>query len=172
MSITSMNQYSPVRSIINNRMNHILKDSIHKQGNKEEDRGEVNTRIEKLQLEADICLEGGDFKEYISILDSIYDMIKSKGGYNKLLYEIGIQFQKYGFLEKALIILLSLYEIITNSDQNTQVPSKPSDTLSFKVTLAIDIGNTYFSSSDFKSAFSYFTVALKSLQGSSENDLS
>ncbi|CAI2372446.1 unnamed protein product [Moneuplotes crassus] len=184
-----MSHYSPVREQLNERMNNFMTDTNNQRKNREgsgqrETRENLNSQVQKLQLEADIYQEGGNISDYIFTLEKIYQKIKNERGFNKLQYEIATQLQKYGSYEKSLLILLALYEVTSNSDSQTmkardiaQYSDKALGDIklgqtSFLITLCIDIGNGYFSSGEFEKALEYYSQALKDLQANDECQLS
>lgn len=166
-----MRDSSPVRPVFSEKTNNVLKikqnprsNSMNSpQGNMTEG---MTAQIDRLRLEADLHLEGGDVKEYINTLMLIYDKVKSDSRYKKLQYELSINFLTHGYVSKAVSILKILYEETAIYDDDNLAKTKK------LFQFSLDIANGLFSMGRFKLAFEYYSKATKHLNGVSDLDLS
>ena len=141
-------------------MNSFMKDSkTHTRTNSitspQNSREGMTVQVQRMKLEADLLLEGGDIPQYITKLDEIYAKIKVDNRFKRLIYEIAQQFQKFGYLEKSLTILAILYEETSRYDDDCIKKTK----MLFQ--FALDIANWYFSIGRFKKAFEFYSSCLK-----------
>ena len=89
-SIRMLSSDSPIRLALDDRMNSIMKDSnVHTRTNSitsPNSWGEgMTAQVQRMKLEADLLLEGGDIPEYIRMLDELYDKIKVDNRFKKLV---------------------------------------------------------------------------------------
>jgi hypothetical protein len=92
------------------------------------------TQINRMQLEADLHLEGGDVEEYLKILTSIYEKIKNDRRFKKLQYDLSMQFMKYGQINKALAGLTILFDETSRYDDDS--PGKTKRLFQFSLDIA------------------------------------
>lgn len=171
-SVRAGSNNSPVRSVFNDKLSNLMYGSKANTRTNSVTSPPSNSRegftaqVQRMKLEADLHLESGDVQEYIKVLDELYAKVKLEQRYRKLHYEVGMQFQKYGYLDKSLSVLSVLYEETSRYDDDSI--SKSRKLFQF----SLDISNSYFGLGKFKKAFEYYGISLKYLQGFSSCDLS